>query len=228
MVPLRGNLPAFEDIKLNDRDQARLKRFKEFNDTGSGYAIEHGTRPSTIGFALAASPIALAAWVGEKLHEWTDKTPSMEVVLQWLTLYWLTQTFPTSIYPYRHTMHEQKDPTTRPGESAKDFTKPMTGTYVDKPMGYSLFEYELLPTPISWAKKTGNLVSFAEHEYGESEGLSQWVIDLWDLCRWSFCRDGASRFVGQGCGRVSECRLARAKAGLGGCDRIERNMVRPI
>jgi microsomal epoxide hydrolase len=171
MVPLRANLPAFEDIKLNDRDQARIKRFKEFNDTGSGYAIEHGTRPSTIGFALAASPIALAAWVGEKLHEWTDETPRMEVVLQWLTLYWLTQTFPTSIYPYRHTMHEQKDPTTRPGESAKDFTKPMTGTYVDKPMGYSLFEYELLPTPISWAKKTGNLVSFAEHEYGESAGL---------------------------------------------------------
>ena len=144
-----------------------MKRFHEFNNTGSGYAIEHATRPSTIGFALAASPLALAAWVGEKLHEWTDETPPMSVVLQWLTLYWLTQTFPTSIYAYRHTMFEQKDPTTRPGESAKDFTKPMTGTYVDKPMGYSLFEYELLPTPISWAEKTGNLVSSAEHQHGE-------------------------------------------------------------
>lgn len=168
MAPLRADLPALKNIQLNERDQSRLKRFHEFNNTGSGYALEHATRPATIGFALAASPMALAAWVGEKLHEWTDETPPMSVVMQWLTLYWLTQTFPTSIYAYRHTMLEHKDPTTRPGESAKDFTKPMTGTYVDKPMGYSLFEYELLPTPIAWAEKTGNLVSSAEHQHGES------------------------------------------------------------
>lgn len=134
MIPVRGP-DLFKDIPLNETDQARVQRLQEFHKTGSGYALEHATRPSTIGFALASSPLALAAWIGEKLHEWTDKTPEMPVILQWLTLYWLTETYPTSIYPYRHSAVEHRDPTTRPGESAKDFTKPMKGTYVDKPMG---------------------------------------------------------------------------------------------
>ncbi|KAJ9127787.1 hypothetical protein QFC24_000070 [Naganishia onofrii] len=165
-VPVRDSLPAFKDLELNEKDQARLQRLKVFNGKGSGYAIEHATRPSTIAFCLASSPIALAAWIGEKLHEWTDKTPTMPIILQWLSLYWLTQTFPTSIYPYRHTQTDHPDPTTPPDEAtARDLSKPMKGTYVRKPMGYSLFEYELMPTPRAWAEKTGNMITFAEHEF---------------------------------------------------------------
>ena len=46
----------------NDREIEGLKRGAEFAKTGSAYAMEHGTRPSTIGFALASSPLALLAW----------------------------------------------------------------------------------------------------------------------------------------------------------------------
>jgi hypothetical protein len=134
MIPVRGP-DQFPGINLNATDSARIKRLQEFHETGSGYSIEHSTRPSTIAFTLASSPLALAAWVGEKLHEWTDATPPMEVVLQWLTLYWLTQSFPTSIYPYRWTKVDHPDPTKRPGEEARDLGKPLKGTYVEKPMG---------------------------------------------------------------------------------------------
>jgi hypothetical protein len=35
---------------------------KAFYMTGNGYAREHGTRPATIGFVLASSPLAQLAW----------------------------------------------------------------------------------------------------------------------------------------------------------------------
>ena len=39
--------------------------------------------------------------IGEKFLTWTDATPSMDEILASVTLYWLTNTFPSSIYPYR-------------------------------------------------------------------------------------------------------------------------------
>jgi microsomal epoxide hydrolase len=134
MIPCRGP-DQFPGITLNATDTERVKRLQEFHATGSGYSIEHQTRPSTIGFTVSSSPLALAAWIGEKLHEWTDKTPPMDVVLQWLTLYWLTQSFATSIYPYRWTKIDHPDVTKPPGEGARDLGKKLAGTYVDKPMG---------------------------------------------------------------------------------------------
>lgn len=38
----------------------------------------------------------------------------------------------------------------------------------DKLGRYSLFPKELMPVPRAWAEKTGNLVSFAEHDQGGS------------------------------------------------------------
>lgn len=39
--------------------------------------------------------------IGEKLLAWTDVDPPVEKILQLVTLWWLTETFPRSIYPYR-------------------------------------------------------------------------------------------------------------------------------
>jgi len=50
------------DDHLDAFERNGLERLKNFQTTGSAYAIEHGTRPSTIGHVLASSPIALLAW----------------------------------------------------------------------------------------------------------------------------------------------------------------------
>lgn len=42
---------------------------------GRGYAIEQCTKPQTLGYGLADSPVALLAWMYEKLVSWTDKYP---------------------------------------------------------------------------------------------------------------------------------------------------------
>jgi microsomal epoxide hydrolase len=39
--------------------------------------------------------------IGEKFLEWSDTDPSVEEILRAVSLYWLTDTFPRSIWPYR-------------------------------------------------------------------------------------------------------------------------------
>lgn len=47
---------------LDDEDQAGIQRAAEFGRTGAAYALQQGTRPATIGFVLASSPLAVLAW----------------------------------------------------------------------------------------------------------------------------------------------------------------------
>jgi microsomal epoxide hydrolase len=39
--------------------------------------------------------------IGEKYLEWPDVPLSSETILELVTLYWLTDTYPRAIYPYR-------------------------------------------------------------------------------------------------------------------------------
>lgn len=78
-----------------------IAKGRQFLATGSAYAAEHGTRPATIGLVLASNPLALLAWIGEKYREWTDEDPSLQQILESVSLYWFTQTIESSIYTYR-------------------------------------------------------------------------------------------------------------------------------
>jgi len=55
-----------------ESEREGLKRTAWFRDRGSGYFQEQATQPQTIGYALADSPVALLAWIYEKLVNWCD------------------------------------------------------------------------------------------------------------------------------------------------------------
>jgi microsomal epoxide hydrolase len=57
-----------------DREKIGLKRAQAFKKTGSAYALEHATFPSTIGFTASASPLSLLSWIGEKFLHWCAYT----------------------------------------------------------------------------------------------------------------------------------------------------------
>lgn len=92
---------------------------------------------------------------GEKI---TTSSPSLDLVLANITLYWLTQTASTSLYYYRSTHGRDVD-------RSKLFSSLM-----HKPVGYSLFPKEMLPTPIVWARTRVNLVWSRRH--GSVSGCS--------------------------------------------------------
>jgi len=55
-------------------DKEGVDRAKWFQKEGNGYFKEQSTRPQTIGYAQADSPVALLAWIWEKLHDWRALT----------------------------------------------------------------------------------------------------------------------------------------------------------
>lgn len=129
-----------------------MKRAKEFSATGSAYAQMHATRPATIGLVLSSSPIALLSWIGEKFLEWTDKDPPFDDILDSVTLYWFTQSFPRSIYPYRQSLVDKRTFHADPDYKVK------------KPSGFSWFPKELAPLPKAFIEGTMDLKSFKAHE----------------------------------------------------------------
>jgi len=138
--------------------EARLMKASTWQTTGSAYAQMHATKPATIAHALSASPLALLAWLGEKFLAWTDRDPPLEDILRAVTMWWITGTFPTSIYAYREIF----------GREAGWWGELLEGghLFLEKPLGYSLFPKEIIPVPGSWAAKTGKMVFFRQHERG--------------------------------------------------------------
>ncbi len=127
-----------------------------------GYAHMHATKPATIGAALDDSPVALAAWAGEKLTQWSstaaDGQPALDRdhLLSTLTLYWTTRTAASSLLPYwayRHTPQSALPP---------DDPAP-TPTAID------IFGGEIIPfpkPPRELAERYFNVVHWAEHRCG--------------------------------------------------------------
>ncbi|KAL1845396.1 hypothetical protein VTK73DRAFT_588 [Phialemonium thermophilum] len=47
---------------LTESEKEHLERTQKWRSTGMAYAMEHATRPATIGLVLSSSPLALLAW----------------------------------------------------------------------------------------------------------------------------------------------------------------------
>lgn len=141
------------DVDLNDTeglDEQELKHLEyisHWKQTGMAYALEHATRPSTVGLAISSSPLALLAWIGEKHFEWSDKdTISLDKSLSMITLYWFTSSYPRCIWPYRDLVFGK-------GSSISK----------TKPLGYSVFN-DLSLVPKAWSKYYPNMKFRKAHE----------------------------------------------------------------
>ncbi|WP_432477219.1 epoxide hydrolase family protein [Nocardioides sp. GXQ0305] len=71
-------------------DRLILERMAAFTDDGSGYLAIQQTRPQTMAYALADSPVFQLGWVAEKFHDWTDVGIDRDLVLTHATISWFT------------------------------------------------------------------------------------------------------------------------------------------
>jgi epoxide hydrolase len=126
----------------NQAEKATIAQLVAFNDKKSGYAKIQSTRPQTIGYALADSPAGQAAWIYEKLGEWTDSNyePEREIsrdeMLDNISLYWLTNTAASSARLYYESF-------------ATDFSTQR----LDLPVAVSIFPGELFLPPRLWGER---------------------------------------------------------------------------
>ena len=49
-------------IILDKAEEEGVAQGENFARTSAAYALEHATRPATIGFVLSSSPLAVLAW----------------------------------------------------------------------------------------------------------------------------------------------------------------------
>jgi len=92
--------------RLDDNDPVDkliAGRMDAFRTDGSGYLAIQNSRPQTIGYGLADSPLLQLAWIAEKVHEWTDLPVDRDQVLTTVSLYWFTGSGATAA----HTLYEQ-------------------------------------------------------------------------------------------------------------------------
>ncbi|CAG9977987.1 unnamed protein product [Clonostachys byssicola] len=161
--------PVSNDSTITPQDREVLARSKEFFETQQAYAILQGTKPSTLGFALHNNPVGLLAWTGEKFMAWTDPSHplGLDHILQFVSMYHLTQTISRSFYSYR--------------ETSNTITPIFTpAPYISKPMGYSRFPYDNTGVPERWARDLGNLTFYRAHSEGGHFPALERPEQLWE------------------------------------------------
>jgi pimeloyl-ACP methyl ester carboxylesterase len=124
-------------------EQRALTELGNYAGNAMGYASIQGTRPQTLGYGLADSPVGQAMWIYEKFKEWSDKkgdpaeAVSVDHMLDDITLYWLTDTAASSARLY-----------------FESFTKDFARMPLDLPVAVSVFKGDFFSPPKVWADRT--------------------------------------------------------------------------
>ncbi len=100
-----GVQPAIQGEPSAEERHA-LERMQYYKDWDSGYSTQQATRPQTLGYALADSPVGQAAWILEKFWAWTDcngdplSLLDRDELLDNVMLYWVTNSATSSARIY--------------------------------------------------------------------------------------------------------------------------------
>jgi hypothetical protein len=147
--------------RLKEAEKEGLKRTQDFTKNGSGYNNIQKTRPHTLGFALVDSPIALLAWIYEKLRDWTDNYKwTDDEVLTWISIYLFSDAGPdASMRLY----YDIVNPTAKGSLDGKveSFMK-----YNTVPLGLSYFPKDVVVLPSSWGRTLGPVAFERRHTQG--------------------------------------------------------------
>src|SRR5579863_7560427 len=124
-------------------EQAALTQLGKYAADASGYASIQGTRPQTLGYGLADSPVGQGTWIYEKFQGWTDNhgnpedALSIDAMLDDISLYWFTDTAASSARLYFESFRN-------------DFGR----MPLDLPVAVSVFKGEMFTPPRVWGERT--------------------------------------------------------------------------
>ena len=130
---------------LTATEQSALEGMTFYQEWDSGYSKQQSTRPQTLAYALADSPVGQMAWIVEKFYAWTDceengvKHPenvlTKDELLDNVMLYWLNNTG---------------------GSSARLYWESFTKANMDPiamPVGCTIYPKEIFRSSRRWAEK---------------------------------------------------------------------------
>lgn len=135
----------------SEREKKGLERSDWFLNEGQAYRQLQSTKPQTLSYAFADSPVALLAWIYEKLHDWTDEYPwTDDEILTWVSIYWFSAAGPNAhVRIYYEAVHNATE--LFPGrERATEWVDSVK-------LGLAFFPKELSVVPRIWGKTLGKL-----------------------------------------------------------------------
>lgn len=174
---------------FTDGEKAAMARGEWFRKEGMGYFSEQSTKPQTIGYSMADSPVGLLAWIYEKLHDWSDNYPWTEdEILTWISIYYFSTAGPAAsqriYYEFTHD----------PKQSMQSW-----GRYIpDVKLGIARFPKELGLMPKLWNQTMGPLVFESEYESGGHFAAWEKPEAVVDDLRKMFGKDGGAFAVVKG------------------------------
>ncbi|MDB5270782.1 MAG: Epoxide hydrolase-like protein [Hymenobacter sp.] len=147
-------------------EKAAYASLDVFYNKGFGYAEMMNTRPQTLGYSLADSPVGLAAFFYDKFATWTytggepEKSLTRDEMLDDITLYWLTNTGTSSSRSY--------------WDAAQLGGGPFTAIDIPKvPVAVTVFPGEIYQAPRSWAEQNFHKLIYW-NEVGKGGHFAAW------------------------------------------------------
>jgi len=137
------------------------------------YAMLQSTRPRDLAPAFNDSPVALASWILDRFHSWSDRGFTRDELLTNITLYWVTQAIGSSIWSY---YAESRSPSLTNQE------------YVEPPVAMALFPKDAggVP-PRKLAERTLNVQRWSKlpqgSHFGALEEPELYVQDVIDAVK---------------------------------------------
>jgi pimeloyl-ACP methyl ester carboxylesterase len=128
---------------LSARERGAFDQLEAFYRDNSAYAAMMNTRPQTIGYSLVDSPVGMAAWMYEKIAQWTysggqpERVLTRDEILDDISLYWLTGTGASAARIYWE-------------DHSNNFN---ARGLIDMPVAVSVFPGEIFRAPKTWAER---------------------------------------------------------------------------
>ena len=142
LIRLREPAPA----TFTEAEKTAFAGLEYFYRKGFGYAEMMNTRPQTLGYSLADSPVGMLAFYYDKFTEWThsnrqpEKVLSRDDILDQVTLYWLTNTGTSSSRSY--------------WDAAQGGGGPFNAVNITEvPVAVTVFPGEIYRAPKSWGEQ---------------------------------------------------------------------------
>ena len=135
------------EATLTKEEELEVDAARRWRRSGAGYQEIQGTRPQTLGYALEDSPAGLAAWIVEKVHEWSHggvTAFTLDQILDNITAYWVTGTATSSLRIYWEMRQARREA--------------LPKNRITVPTAVAMFPGEISYPPRAWTEAAYNVV----------------------------------------------------------------------
>ncbi|TGO36777.1 hypothetical protein BHYA_0115g00280 [Botrytis hyacinthi] len=145
-------------MPYSELEKRTVERRKWFQ--AESYNVLQSTKPQTLAYGLADSPVALLGWIYEKLHDWSDEYPWTDAeILTWVSIYYFSTAGPGAPQRiYYETMHTSED--------KKCTAEKLQRWTADVKLGLAYNPKDLENVPKRWGRTLGNVVYEVENDSG--------------------------------------------------------------